>query len=84
MQLAAIALAMMGFVVGVTFRFRVLLPILLALLLVSAAFSLGRGFTFLGALWTIMVAQAIVQSSYFLGAVARAVFAATGRMRRVL
>ena len=31
-----------------------------------------------------MVAQAIVQSSYFLGAVARAVFAATGRMRRVL
>jgi hypothetical protein len=31
-----------------------------------------------------MVAQAIVQASYFLGLVARGVFSASHRMRRVL
>lgn len=84
MQHAAIALAIMGFVVGVMFRFRVLLPILLALLLFSIVFALGRGFTFVGAIWAIMLAQAIVQASYFLGLVVRAYFAAAHRPRRVL
>jgi hypothetical protein len=84
MQHAAIALAIMGFVVGVMFRFRVLLPILIALLLVSIAFALGSGFSFLGAVWAIMLAQAIVQASYFLGLVVRACFAATHRPRRIL
>jgi hypothetical protein len=84
MQLAAVALAIMGFAVGMMFRVRVLLPILLALLVVSAAFSLARGFTFLGTVLAIMGAQAIVQASYFLGVVARAIFAATDRMRRLL
>jgi hypothetical protein len=82
MQHAAIALAIMGFVVGVMFRFRVLLPILLVLLLVSIAFALGSGFSFLGAISAIMLAQAIVQASYFLGLVARALFAAAHRPRR--
>ena len=84
MTYAAIALAIMGFVVGVIFRFRVLLPILLALFYVSIVFSLSRDLAFLGVVWTIMVAQAIVQASYFLGLVARTLFAATDRMRRVL
>ena len=84
MTYAAIALAIMGFVVGVIFRFRVLLPILLALFFVSVVFSLSRDLAFLGVVWTIMVAQAIVQASYFLGLVARTLFAATDRMRRVL
>jgi hypothetical protein len=81
---AAIALAIIGFVVGVMFRFRVLLPILLALLLVSIIFALGHELSFLGVVWTVMVAQGIVQASYFLGLVVRTLFAATGRMRRVL
>ena len=84
MTYAAIALAIMGFVVGVMFRFRVLLPILLALLLVSIVFALGHDLSFLGVVWTVMVAQAIVQASYFLGLVARTLFTATDRMRRVL
>jgi len=84
MTYAAIALAIMGFVVGVTFRFRVLLPILLALFLVSIIFSLSRELGVLGTLWTIMEAQAIVQASYFVGLVARTLFTATDRMRRVL
>ena len=84
MTYAAIALAIMGFVVGVMFRFRVLLPILLALLLVSIVFALGHDLGFLGVVWTVMVAQAIVQASYFMGLVARTLFTATDRMRRVL
>jgi len=84
MTYAAIALAIMGFVVGVMFRFRVLLPVLLALLLVSIVFALGHDLGFLGVVWTVMVAQAIVQASYFLGLVARTLFTATDRMRRVL
>jgi hypothetical protein len=84
MTYAAIALAIMGFMVGVMFRFRILLPILLGLLLVSIAFSLSLEQGFLGLLWTVMVAQAIVQASYFLGLLARAVFATSNRMRRVL
>jgi len=84
MTYAAIALAIMGFVVGVMFRFRVLLPILLALLLVSIVFALGHDLGLLGIVWTVMVAQAIVQASYFLGLVARTLFTATDRMRRVL
>ena len=84
MTYAAIALAMMGFVVGVMFRFRVLLPILLALLLVSVVFSHSHESSFLGIVWTVMLAQAIVQASYFLGLVARTLFAANDHMRRVL
>ena len=84
MTYAAIALAILGFAVGVLFRFRVLLPILLALLFVSIVFSLSRELSFFGLIWTIMVAQAIVQASYFLGLVTRTLLAATDRMRRVL
>jgi len=84
MTYAAIALAIMGFVVGVMFRFRVLLPILLALLLVSFVFALGHESSFLGIVWIVMVTQAIVQASYFLGLVARNLFTATDGMRRVL
>jgi len=84
MTYAAIALAILGFVVGVMFRFRVLLPILLALLLVSIVFALAQELGFLGVVWTMMVAQAIIQASYFLGLVARALFTASHRMRRVL
>jgi len=84
MAYAAIALAIMGFVVGVMFRFRILLPILLGLLLVSIAFSLSRDLGFLGLVWTVMVAQAIVQASYFLGLLVRSLVAASDHMRRVL
>ena len=84
MLYAAIALALVGFVVGVFFRFKVLLPILLLLLLVSIIFSVGHGFGFVDTALTVFVAQSIVQGSYFLGLVARAMFSATDRMRQIL
>jgi hypothetical protein len=70
---AAIALAILGFAVGVVFRLKILLSILGLLLVVSIVFSLARGFAFLDTALTIMAVQSIVQASYFLGLVVRAV-----------
>jgi hypothetical protein len=72
---AAIALAILGFAVGVAFRLKILLSILGLLLVASITFSLSRGFTFLDTALTIMAVQSIVQSGYFLGLVVRAVVA---------
>jgi len=80
----AIALAILGFAVGVVFRLKILLSVLAALLVVSVALSLARGFTFLDTALTVMAAQSIVQGCYFLGLVVRAVFTAAQRSRPVL
>ena len=84
MVYAAIALVIVGGAVGLVFRLKVLLPILASLLVVSVVFSLAQGFSFLNTALTIMVAQAILQGSYFLGLVIRAVLTAGHRMRPVL
>lgn len=81
---AAVALAIMGFAVGVLFRLKILLLILALLLMASIVFSLTRGFTFPDTALTIMAAQTIVQSSYFLGLVVRAIVAAAQRTRPIL
>jgi len=78
---AAITLAIMGFAVGALFRLKILLSILALLLVASIVFSLARGFSFLDTALTIMAVQSIVQSSYFLGLVVRAVLTAAERMR---
>ena len=84
MVYAAIALALMGVAVGLMFRLKILLPVLGLLLVVSVVFSLERGFSFLDTALTIIVVQTILQGSYFLGLVIRAVFTAAHRMRPVL
>jgi hypothetical protein len=84
MVYAAIALAIVGAAVGLAFRLKVLLPVLALLLVVSVVFSLNRGFGFLDTALTIMVVQTILQASYFLGLVIRAVLTAGRRMRPVL
>jgi hypothetical protein len=81
---AAIALAILGFAVGVVFRLKILLSILGLLLVVSIVFSLARGFGFLDTALTIMAVQSIVQASYFLGLVVRAVLTGTQRTPPVL
>jgi hypothetical protein len=80
---AAIALAILGFAVGAVFRLRILLTICALLLVVSITFSVGRGFTFLETALAIIAAQSIVQGSYFLGLVVRALFT-TSRTRPIL
>ena len=81
---AAIALAILGVAVGIAFRYRVLLPIVGVLFVASVVFSLARGFDFLDTALTVLLAQTILQGSYFLGLVIRAVFTAAHRMRPVL
>ena len=81
MGYAAIALAILGFAIGVMFQLRVLLMIVGLLLLLSIVFSIGHGFTFLGTLLTIMVAQTVLQGAYFIGLIARSIFYRTDRGR---
>jgi hypothetical protein len=77
MGYAAIGLAILGFAIGVTFRFKVLLTFVGLLLIFSVAASLDRGFTFLETALTVMVAQSILQGMYFLGLVAKSVLERT-------
>jgi hypothetical protein len=70
-----IALAMLGFSVGVVFRLKVLMLVLAVLLVGSIGFSLARHFTVLNTALTIITTQGTVQSSYFLGMLARVAFA---------
>ena len=71
MGFEAIGIALLGFGVGLAFRFNVLLAILLLLLLLSIGYSIAHHFGFLKAVLTIMGAQVIAQSSYFVGLVVR-------------
>jgi hypothetical protein len=81
---AAVALALLGFAVGALFRLRILLPILALLLMVSIVFSLACGLTFLDTTLIIVAAQTILQGSYFLGLVIRALLTAAYRMLPVV
>jgi hypothetical protein len=80
---AAISLVILGFAVGAVFRLKILLSILALVLIFTIVFSFGHGFTFLETALIILEAQSIVQASYFLGLVTRAVVAAACRMRPV-
>ena len=84
MEYAAIALTVVGFGLGVAFRFKVLLPILVLLLVVSIVFTATQGFNFPSAALAIIAVQSIVQVGYFFGIVLRAVVAGMRRMRPVL
>ena len=81
---AATALAILGVAVGIAFRYRVLLPIVGVLFVASVVFSLARGFDFLDTAMTVLLAQTILQGSYFLGLLIRAIFTAVQRMRSAL
>jgi hypothetical protein len=81
MEYAATALAILGVAAGIAFRFKVLLPIIGVILLASIIFSLATGFGFMDTALTVLMAQATLQGSYFLGLLIRAIFSALLRMR---
>jgi hypothetical protein len=81
MEYAATALAILGVAAGVAFRVKVLLPIIGVVLLASIIFSLATGFGFMDTAITVLMAQATLQGSYFLGLLIRAIFSALQRMR---
>jgi hypothetical protein len=74
MGYAAIALAIMGLIAGTAFRLRVVLLLVALLLLVSVVVAVSGRFSFLNTALTILIAQAIFQTSYFLGLVTASVF----------
>jgi hypothetical protein len=84
MGYATVALAVVGFGLGVTFRFKVLLPVLLLLLIISIVYAALQGFNFPRAALTVIEVQSIVQLGYFFGVVLRAILAGMRRMRPVL
>jgi hypothetical protein len=83
MEYEAVALAILGFSTGVVFRLNILLSILALLLVVSVVVCISRGFDFLDTALIVMLSQTILQGSYFLGLVFRAVFTAAHRARQI-
>lgn len=79
MEYAAVAIAILGLVVGATFRLRFLLGIVLLLLPISLVFSVSHGYGLLTTVLMIVVPQAILQGGYFLGLLGRAAFSITQR-----
>ena len=79
MEYAAIAVAVLGWTVGVTFRLRFLLGVIALLAVISLVRSLSGGYGFRDTVLTIMVPQAILQGSYFMGLVSQAVFSVVQR-----
>jgi hypothetical protein len=73
MGYAAVALAILGFAIGLAFRLKVLLPLLAALLVISSAFATAQGWDFLRTALTIILVQTIVQTGYFFGIIGRSV-----------
>jgi hypothetical protein len=79
MEYAAVAIAILGLIIGATFRLRFLLGIVLLLLPISLAFSVSRGYGFLATVLMVVVPQAILQGGYFLGLLGRTTFSIAQR-----
>lgn len=75
----AVGLAVIGAAAGIAFRWKVLLPVILLLPLLTIVFSVSRGLTPGNIAIVVIVAEAILQGSYFLGLLMR--FITTAGMR---
>ena len=69
-----IAIALVGWAIGATFRLRFLLGVIVLLLVVSLVYSLSHSFGLWDTLLIVMVSQAVLQVSYFLGLASRGIF----------
>jgi hypothetical protein len=81
MGTAAIAMAILGILVGALFRLKVLLAFVGLVLVVAVFYSLSRGFSFLETSMTVLVGQMLFQSGYFVGLVFAAALAGNDRAR---
>jgi hypothetical protein len=75
----AIGLAVIGAAAGIAFRWKVLLPVIVLLPLLTIIFSVSRGVTPQDIAIAVIVAEAILQGGYFLGLLMR--FITTAGMR---
>ena len=84
MGIAAIAVAILGVILGLTFRLRPLLGVILAALAMTTIFVSTQSYGILKSLLVIVVAQVLLQSGYFAGLVARGFFSGvSGKLIRL-
>lgn len=74
MGIAAIAVAIFGVALGLTFHLRFLLGVILTALVMTTVFVSTQSYGVLKSLLVIVVAQVLLQSGFFAGLVARSVF----------
>lgn|SRR5579872_5447491 len=74
-----VGLAVIGAMVGLVFRWKVLLPFIVILPFAAIIFSVSQGFGHRDTAITVIVAEAVLQGSYFAGLLIR--FVATTSMR---
>ena len=67
MEHAAIALAVLGLIVGISFQLRGLLSIVPLLFIASIAFAITHEYGLLKTVFTVFAAQTVFQTSYFMG-----------------
>src|SRR5206468_10883483 len=79
MEHAAIGLAVFGALLGLRFRFRVLLPFVLLVLLVALFLAFDRQLGAFQTVLVVLISQAILQGSYFIGLATRSPFRAFHR-----
>jgi hypothetical protein len=78
MQYAGVALLVLGLIIGVTSPLWLLLVAVALSLTISLVFSLSHGFGLWDSILTVMVPQAVLQLSYFLGLLSRRIFFPSG------
>lgn len=79
MEYAAVGLAILGAAAGLAFRWKVLLPIIILLPVAAIIFSFSRNFDYGNTVIAVVVAEAILQSGYFVGLLIRHIAAASAR-----
>jgi uncharacterized membrane protein len=78
----AVGLAVTGAAAGIAFRWKVLLPVIVLLPLLTIIFSVSRGLTPRDIAIVVIVAEAILQGGYFLGLLIRLITTAGIRLAR--
>jgi hypothetical protein len=79
MEYAAVAIAILGWTIGATFRLRFVLGIIILVLVISFVASLSHGSGLWDRALIIVVPQAILQGGYFLGLLSRSFFSLVHR-----
>jgi 4-amino-4-deoxy-L-arabinose transferase-like glycosyltransferase len=76
----ALGLAVIGAAAGIAFRWKVLLPVIVLLPLLTIIFSVSRGLTPRDIAIAVIAAEAILQGGYFLGLLMRFITTAGSRL----
>ena len=79
MLYSAIALAVIGAAVGLAFRWKVLLPVIVVLPVAAIIFSVSRDLSHVDTAIAVIVGEAILQGGYFAGLLMRLVSSAIMR-----